>query len=196
MARRGFWDSFLDLLFGESARPEADRPLLGAPMLANWLPYRSYDAKSGLFINTESMGFILELAPMMGADERSGEILHLRIGQLAGHHRDMPIDQPGLSRCRFQPCAGRLARRFAIRPIVDDAAKTLRGQCRDVGDIDLRGDAVENCGAIRHYRENLSVKTRLVPPMSAPWQANKASIGQHRARLCKQNAMAQRKLSA
>ena len=75
MARRGFWDSFLDLLFGESARPEADRPLLGAPMLANWLPYRSYDAKSGLFINTESMGFILELAPMMGADERSGEIL-------------------------------------------------------------------------------------------------------------------------
>ena len=75
MARRGFWESFLDLVFGESARPEADRPLLGAPMLANWLPYRSYDAKSGLFINTESLGFILELAPMMGADERSGEIL-------------------------------------------------------------------------------------------------------------------------
>ena len=75
MARRGFWDSFLDLLFGENARPEADRPLLGAPMLANWLPYSSYDTKSGLFINTESMGFILELAPMMGADERSGEIL-------------------------------------------------------------------------------------------------------------------------
>ena len=38
MARRGFWESFLDLVFGESARPEADRPLLGAPMLANWLP--------------------------------------------------------------------------------------------------------------------------------------------------------------
>ena len=75
MARRGFWDSFLDLLFGDSARPEADRPPLGAPMLANWLPYRSYDAKSGLFINTESLGFIFELAPMMGADERSGEIL-------------------------------------------------------------------------------------------------------------------------
>ena len=70
MAGAGFWERFLDMLFGESARPEGDRPLLGAPMLSNWLPYRSYDAKSGLFINTESLGFVLELAPMMGADER------------------------------------------------------------------------------------------------------------------------------
>ena len=75
MASRGFWDRFLDMLFGESAHPEAERPVLGAPMLSNWLPYRSYDKKSRMFINTESVGFILELAPMMGADERSGEIL-------------------------------------------------------------------------------------------------------------------------
>lgn len=75
MASQGFWDRFLDMVFGESAHPEAARPLLGAPMLSNWLPYRSYDAKSRMFINTESLGFVLELAPMMGADERSGEIL-------------------------------------------------------------------------------------------------------------------------
>jgi TraC protein len=75
MAARSFWDSFLTLLFGDAAHPEAQRPLLGAPMLSNWLPYRSFDAKARMFINTESVGFILELAPMMGADERSGEIL-------------------------------------------------------------------------------------------------------------------------
>ena len=75
MASRGFWDRFLDMLFGESAHPESARPVLGAPMLSNWLPYRSFDRKSRMFINTESLGFILELAPMMGADERSGEIL-------------------------------------------------------------------------------------------------------------------------
>ena len=75
MTSRGFWDRFLDMLFGESAHPEAARPVLGAPMLSNWLPYRSFDKKHGMFINTDSIGFILELAPMMGADERSGELL-------------------------------------------------------------------------------------------------------------------------
>ncbi len=75
MTSRGFWDRFLDMLFGESAHPEAARPVLGAPMLSNWLPYRSFDKKHGIFINTDSIGFILELAPMMGADERSGELL-------------------------------------------------------------------------------------------------------------------------
>ena len=75
MAARSFWDSFLTLIFGDAAHPETQRPLLGAPMLSNWLPYRSFDAKSRMFINTESVGFILELAPMVGADERSGEIL-------------------------------------------------------------------------------------------------------------------------
>ena len=75
MTSRGFWDRFLDMVFGESAHPEAARPVLGAPMLSNWLPYRSFDKKSRMFINTDSVGFILELAPMMGADERSGELL-------------------------------------------------------------------------------------------------------------------------
>ena len=75
MTSRGFWDRFLDMLFGESAHPEATRPVLGAPMLSNWLPYRSFDKKHGMFINTDSIWFILELATMIGADERSGELL-------------------------------------------------------------------------------------------------------------------------
>ena len=72
MAARSFWDSFLTLIFGDAAHPEAQRPLLGAPMLSNWLPYRSFDAKSRMFINTESVGFILELAPRIQATTASG----------------------------------------------------------------------------------------------------------------------------
>ncbi len=75
MTKAGFWDRFLNFIFGDSAQPEVERPVLGAPMLSNWLPYRSYDSKSRMFVNTASVGFVLELAPMMGADERSGEIL-------------------------------------------------------------------------------------------------------------------------
>ena len=44
-------------------------------MLAHWLPYRSYDPKTGIFYNSASRGFVIEAAPLVGADERTGEIL-------------------------------------------------------------------------------------------------------------------------
>ena len=40
-----FYDNLLSGLFGDSKRPEAERPDLAVPMLAHWLPYRSYDPK-------------------------------------------------------------------------------------------------------------------------------------------------------
>lgn len=62
-------------LLGERARPEARRPELAVPMLAHWLPYRSFDPRSGVFYNSASRGFVVEAAPLVGADERVGEIL-------------------------------------------------------------------------------------------------------------------------
>lgn len=44
-------------------------------MLAHWLPYRSYDPKTGIFYNSASRGFVIEVSPLVGADERTGEIL-------------------------------------------------------------------------------------------------------------------------
>lgn len=73
--RSGLWDRFLTMCFGDAAHPDEDRGSLGAPMLSSWVPYRSYDARSRMFINTDSIGFVLEVAPMMGANEKSGEIL-------------------------------------------------------------------------------------------------------------------------
>lgn len=69
------WNRFLDLVFGDGARADAAPQPTGVPMLSDWLPYRSYDPETRLFINTASMGFVLELAPMVGADEHTADIL-------------------------------------------------------------------------------------------------------------------------
>ena len=66
---------FLSSWFGDAGAPDKGAPSHAVPMLADWLPYRSYDAKTELFYNTDSLAFAIELAPLMGADERTGEIL-------------------------------------------------------------------------------------------------------------------------
>jgi conjugal transfer ATP-binding protein TraC len=71
----GVFESLLAGILGDAKRPDAERPELGVPMLAHWLPYRSYDPKTGIFYNSASRGFVIEAAPLVGADERTGEIL-------------------------------------------------------------------------------------------------------------------------
>lgn len=71
----GFMESLLSGVLGDATRPDTERPELGVPMLAHWLPYRSYDPKTGIFYNSASRGFVIEVAPLVGADERTGEIL-------------------------------------------------------------------------------------------------------------------------
>ncbi|CAG9435572.1 type IV secretion system protein TraC [Providencia alcalifaciens] len=40
------------------------------PSFCSLLPYRHYDAKSGLFINKTTIGFLLECTPLVGANEK------------------------------------------------------------------------------------------------------------------------------
>src|SRR3546814_7330979 len=44
-------------------------------MFADWLPYRSFDPKTGLYYNSASRGFILEVSPLVGADDQTSEII-------------------------------------------------------------------------------------------------------------------------
>ena len=37
----GVFESLLAGILGDAKRPDAERPELGVPMLAHWLPYRS-----------------------------------------------------------------------------------------------------------------------------------------------------------
>ena len=66
---------FIARLLGDERAPDQGPPSHGVPMLAQWLPYRSFDAKHEIFYQTDSIGFALEVAPLVGADERTGEIL-------------------------------------------------------------------------------------------------------------------------
>ena len=45
--KAGIFESLMSGILGDSRRPDSDRPELGVPMLADWLPYRSFDAKTG-----------------------------------------------------------------------------------------------------------------------------------------------------
>jgi conjugal transfer ATP-binding protein TraC len=62
-------------------RSEAPRFAFGQPVetpaeqFANWLPYSAYLAAEKIFVNRDSMGFLLELMPQSGADERMAEVL-------------------------------------------------------------------------------------------------------------------------
>jgi conjugal transfer ATP-binding protein TraC len=51
---------------------EADSP---AEQFAAWLPYSAYLADEKLFVNRDGLGFLLELMPQSGADERMAEVL-------------------------------------------------------------------------------------------------------------------------
>jgi hypothetical protein len=64
-------------------RVDLCRPLFGlgqsydspAEQFAAWLPYSAYLQAEQLFVNRDSLGFLLELMPQSGADERMAEVL-------------------------------------------------------------------------------------------------------------------------
>ncbi|MXO71776.1 type IV secretion system protein TraC [Alteraurantiacibacter buctensis] len=68
-------DAVLAGLFADSDRAERGPAPLMLDMLSDWLPYRVYDERAGLYRNRASKGFVLEVTPLVGADERTGEIL-------------------------------------------------------------------------------------------------------------------------
>ena len=45
------------------------------PQVSSLLPYRYYDADSGLYVNKGSIGFMLEAQPLIGANEHIVQVL-------------------------------------------------------------------------------------------------------------------------
>ncbi|NRD89593.1 type-IV secretion system protein TraC, partial [Sphingopyxis sp. BSNA05] len=62
-------------LFGDQKTADHAKPSIALDMLSDWLPYRVFDTGPRLYRNARSKGFILSAAPLIGADERTGEIL-------------------------------------------------------------------------------------------------------------------------
>src|SRR5262245_14607030 len=46
-----------------------------AEQFAGWLPYSAYFADEAIFVNRDGIGFLLEVMPQSGADERMVEVL-------------------------------------------------------------------------------------------------------------------------
>ena len=55
------------------------------------LPYESYDKATGLFINQKSIGFILELSPLLGASEEMLQVLHSIVRDLLPTHATLQV---------------------------------------------------------------------------------------------------------
>jgi len=68
-------DRILAGLLGDAEHAETGRSTLMLDMLSDWLPYRVYDPASRLYLNARSKGIVLAVTPLIGADERTGEIL-------------------------------------------------------------------------------------------------------------------------
>ncbi len=81
-------DRVASWLTGDNANPDAPRPVIHLDTLSAWLPYRAYLPVEGLFINAASIGFIMELPPLVGADDRTADILgqFFQEGMPAGAH--------------------------------------------------------------------------------------------------------------
>ncbi len=50
--------------------------LVDRPRLSAWLPYSAYLLDEQVFVNEESIGFVLESTPQAGADEQMADVLH------------------------------------------------------------------------------------------------------------------------
>ena len=62
-------------------RREEESP---AEQFASWLPYSAYIAEEKVFINRDNLGFMLELMPQSGADERMVEVPEMLYGRDLG----------------------------------------------------------------------------------------------------------------
>ena len=68
-------DALLTGVFGDAKRADHPQAHFSLDMLSDWLAYRVFDEGPGIYRNAHSKGFVLEVTPLIGADERTGEIL-------------------------------------------------------------------------------------------------------------------------
>ncbi|PEQ11041.1 type-IV secretion system protein TraC [Novosphingobium sp. PC22D] len=68
-------ENLTELMLGDRRKPEQTMRPASIPMLSNFLGYRSYDDERQLFYQVRSKGFVLELAPLIGGDERTAEMV-------------------------------------------------------------------------------------------------------------------------
>lgn len=62
-------------VFEEPPPPDMPRGYFSSARLSDFLPYRSYDETKGLYEQNSTIGWILEVVPLIGADEATSRSL-------------------------------------------------------------------------------------------------------------------------
>ena len=67
--------NIIDLVTGDARKPEQNARPASVPMLSHFLGYRSFDEDKRIFHQVRSKGFIIELAPLVGANDRVNDVI-------------------------------------------------------------------------------------------------------------------------
>ncbi|OYY74306.1 MAG: type-IV secretion system protein TraC, partial [Sphingomonas sp. 28-62-20] len=67
--------NIIDLVTGDARKPEQNARPASVPMLSHFLGYRSFDEEKRIFHQVRSKGFIIELAPLVGANDRVNDVI-------------------------------------------------------------------------------------------------------------------------
>lgn len=70
-----FLDAVSDFMAPEAPPSDSPRERFRAPTLSGLLPYRSWDAEHKLFATNKTLGWALEVIPMIGANETTNKML-------------------------------------------------------------------------------------------------------------------------
>jgi len=68
-------DKLATRIFGSGSSREPERPVISLAMLSQFLPWRVFDRTDRMYLNARSTGFIVEIPPMLGGDDRTSDIL-------------------------------------------------------------------------------------------------------------------------
>lgn len=137
-------EALMGSLFADTAAAEKPHMGFALDMLSDWLPYRVFDESAGLYRNARSKGFILEVTPLIGADERTGEIL----GQFFSEGLpEGPVFRSSISPARG---SGKSSHRGSRR-VMSRAGSTRRSRARG-----SRGSTISSGKAAPPMRRSMS----------------------------------------
>jgi hypothetical protein len=118
--------------------------------IANWLPYSAYMRDEQIYVNRDSLGFVLEVTPQTGADESTAE-------RLKGLYARLPTDSTLQIHMWASP---------NIDPILRDHAN-LRSPCNTV--------AAQRATATTFGRWRASALRTCAAAQNKPWPATSRS---------------------
>lgn len=91
--------NIIDLVTGDARKPEQNARPASVPMLSHFLGYRSFDEEKRIFHQVRSKGFIIELAPLVGANDRVNDVIGSLFSDILLRHQVLGHELFESARC-------------------------------------------------------------------------------------------------